>query len=80
MPPANPALDSTFTAQVDADDKNPLLLTNLTLILVALIVNCVLPPEFTVTVLFSWTRVCWCDPDSKKKPGFIPNKRYLSLG
>jgi hypothetical protein len=46
MPPVNPALDSTFTAQVDADDKNPLLLTNLTLILVALIVNYVLPPEF----------------------------------
>jgi hypothetical protein len=50
MPPANPALDSIFTAQVDADDKNPLLLTNLTLIqvLVALIVNMnyVLPPEF----------------------------------
>jgi hypothetical protein len=43
MPPANPALDSTFTAQVDTDD---LLLTNLTLILVALIVNYVLPPEF----------------------------------
>jgi hypothetical protein len=72
MPPANPALDSKFTAQVDADDKNPLLLTNLTLILVALIVNCVLPPEFTVTVLFSWTRVCWCDSDSKEETRIHP--------